>query len=85
MQFRDAETYIANENPQAAKAVAERIAEAIRLLKDNPEMGRPGRVSGTREWVVKRTPYLIAYALNEEFLIILRIIHSKRRWPLQIS
>jgi toxin ParE1/3/4 len=84
-QFKEAETYIAQENPQAAAAVAKRIAAATQLLRENPEIGRLGRVQGTREWIVKRTPYLIAYTTEGENLIILRIIHGKQRWPLQID
>ena len=57
-QFRDAEAYIAQENPQAATAVAQRIADAPQLLCNNPELGRPGRIAGTREWIVKRTDCL---------------------------
>lgn len=80
-QFKNAEMYIAKEDPQAAKAVTERIAEAIHLLLNQPQLGRPGRIRGTREWVVKQTPYLIAYAIEDDYLVVLRVIHSKRHWP----
>jgi plasmid stabilization system protein ParE len=44
-------------------------------------MGRTGRVKGTREWVVKQTPYLLAYAVENDTVQILRVIHSKQDWP----
>lgn len=84
-QFSEALNYIANDNPAAAKAIAERIAAATRLLQEQPRAGRPGRVAGTYEWVVKRTPYLIAYTVDDDQLIVLRVIHGKRRWPERIS
>lgn len=48
--------YIARDNPQAAEAVRTRILQAIRMLLSHPNIGWPGRVSGTRELVVVDTP-----------------------------
>jgi len=30
---------------------------------------------------VLRTPYILAYALSEDTLTILRVIHGSRDWP----
>ncbi len=43
-------------------------------------MGRPGHVADTREWIVRRTPYLIVYRVRAETLEILRLWHAKRDW-----
>jgi len=43
--------------------VDERIAQQLEVLTDHPEFGRPGRVDGTRELVISRTPYLVAYRI----------------------
>jgi toxin ParE1/3/4 len=51
------------------------------LLADNPHMGRPGRVPGTRELVVTRTPYIVPYRVRGDTLEILRVYHGARRWP----
>jgi toxin ParE1/3/4 len=53
----EAQTYIAQDNPQAAQAVAQRLWDAAQSLTDHPQIGRPGHVADTREWVVRRTPY----------------------------
>ena len=58
-QLTHAQDYIAQDNPAAAQAVAQRIADAVRLLPTQPWIGRTGRIEGTREWVVKQTPYLL--------------------------
>jgi len=50
--------WIAQDSPQAAKAVVERIFASLELLTSFPFMGRPGREEGTREWVVPRLPYV---------------------------
>ena len=54
---------IDQDNPRAAVMVDERIAQQLEVLTDHPEFGRPGRVDGTRELVISRTPYLVAYRI----------------------
>ena len=84
-QLEEALTYIAEENPQAARQVAERLYEAARLLSNNPTIGRPGRVNGTREWVVKGAPYLMGYHVQDNELVILALLHSKQQWPTRLD
>jgi toxin ParE1/3/4 len=47
-------------NPRAAVHIDEQIVVAARRLIEFPESGRPGRVAGTRELVIPRTPYVAA-------------------------
>jgi plasmid stabilization system protein ParE len=49
--------FIEQDDQRAATAVDERIATQVLVLLQFPEGGRPGRVEGTRELVVRRTPY----------------------------
>jgi toxin ParE1/3/4 len=51
------------------------------LLADQPQMGRPGRVSGTREFVVPRTSYIVPYRVRDNRIQVLRVYHGARRWP----
>jgi len=81
-QLTNAQDYISQNNPTAAKQIATRIVDATQLLLTQPMMGRKGRVTGTYEWVVKQTPYLIVYTTNDNTLQILRVIHSKQNWPM---
>lgn len=76
----DAQDYIARENPAVALAVAQRVWDATRQLETHPQIGRSGHVPGTREWVVRRTPYVIVYRITADTVEILRVWHSKRRW-----
>lgn len=78
--FLDAQTYIAKDNPLAAQAVAQRIDEAVRELLVHPDIGRPGQIKGTRERVVGKTPYLIAYRARGDVIELLRIWHGRRDW-----
>ena len=74
--------YIAEQSPAGAQRVVLRILHDIEhLLPDNPHMGRPGRVPGTRELVVPQTPYIVPYRVQGDAIQILRVYHSARRWP----
>ena len=75
------EGYIARDNPRAAQALIARIHRRVSMLEDHPRIGRPGRITGTRELVVGGTPYVAAYRLREQVVEIIAVIHGARRWP----
>ncbi len=77
----DAGDFIASENPQAARRMSERVNEAVEYLLDHPNMGRPGRVHGTRELVVSGTPFIVVYRIKMPSIQILRVLHHARTWP----
>ena len=74
-------TYIARENPKAATRIASALLGAVERLAEMPNLGRPGRVPGTRELVVPGTPYVIPYRLRAERLEIIAIFHARQKWP----
>lgn len=76
--------HIARENPAAAARIADLILAAVERLAEHPGIGRPGRIAGTREWVVPRTPYLIPYRLRGTALEILGVFHGRQRWPTRL-
>lgn len=73
-------SYSAAGGPSAARLVRQRIARTVELLAETP-VGHPGRVKGTYEKLVLRTPYIIAYALSDQAVTLLHVIHSHRDWP----
>lgn len=75
------EAYIAEENPDAAARTVMRVLESINDLLEFPNIGRPGRVPGTRELVVGKTPFIAVYKVKSNVLWVLRVIHGARRWP----
>jgi addiction module RelE/StbE family toxin len=76
--------YIEADNPSAAIGVDNRIREQVGDLGSFPEMGRPGRVEGTRELVIVHTPYIAAYRIADDTVKILRILHGARLWPAEL-
>ena len=77
--FADSQEYLNEESSQLAELVAGRVLSAAHQLKDHPRMGRPGH-NGSREWVVKRTPYILVYQVNGDLIEILRMWHDKQDW-----
>jgi len=61
--------------------VLSRIDQAIDRLRDHPALGRPGRVPGTRELVLPRTPYVAIYTVERRAVRILAFHHTAREWP----
>lgn len=78
----DAEAaFIAKDDAAAAHLVARRIFEAVSQLAEQPNLGRPGRVPGTRELIVSKTHYIVPYRVRGESVEILRVFHTSRRLP----
>ena len=73
--------YIAQNSPQAAVAVDDRIRERIASLVKFPKSGRLGRIKGTRELIINRTPYIAAYRILDNAVRILRVLHGTQLWP----
>jgi toxin ParE1/3/4 len=80
-QLRRIGRYIAQDSPTAAQQVVARITDAVDGLATFPNMGRPGRVIGTRELIVRGTPYIVAYRVRESAVEVLAVMHSAQQWP----
>jgi plasmid stabilization system protein ParE len=74
-------SYIAADDPLAARLVVARVFAAVAQLADQPGLGRPGRVPNTRELVVAKTRYVVPYRVKRETVEILRVFHTSRRLP----
>jgi toxin ParE1/3/4 len=79
--LEQARRYVEERNPRAAGRLWGRIRGSVERLAARPGLGRPGRIEGTRELVVPRTPYIVAYTVIGDAVMILSVIHSSRRWP----
>lgn len=73
--------YITQENPQAARRVILLIRKAAETLAQNPQIGRLGRIAGTRELTVGRFPFMLAYRIESEEIQVLSVVHTARSWP----
>jgi len=73
--------YIATDDPVAASLVVQRVLNAVDALADQPGLGRPGRIPGTRELVVSKTRYVVPYRVRGDTVEILRLFHTSRQPP----
>ena len=79
----DAEaSYLSKDSPSASSIVST-IVTAVEHLSKYPAMGRPGRVTGTRELAVPGTPYIVPYRVRADVIEIIRVFHGARKWPEQ--
>lgn len=72
--------YISDDNAEAALALLDDIEAKVDQLVDNPKLYETGRVSGTREMLVRRN-YIVVYTEDGHVVTILRILHAAQMWP----
>ena len=72
--------FIAVDNPSAALALDELIADRATALQDIPRIGRAGRVPNTFELVIQRS-YMIVYDIVGARVRILNVVNTARHWP----
>ncbi|MBB3643964.1 toxin ParE1/3/4 [Rhizobium sp. BK619] len=75
--------FIADKNVGAAIGQLDEIERQTDLLIDQPEIGRPGRIDGTRELVISRTSLIVIYRVRQKpkQVEILRLVHGAQKWP----
>jgi len=80
--LRNAYEYWAREKSvDAAEKMLDRILATVELLPNHLEMGREGRVPGTRELILRPTPFLVAYRVRRQKIEIVALLHGARKWP----
>jgi toxin ParE1/3/4 len=72
--------YISDDNPEAAQQLKDDIETKVGKLAEHPKLYRPGRVTGTREMVVRRN-YIVVYTEDTLAVTILRVLHAAQQWP----
>lgn len=72
--------FIEGNNPLAAPQLDNLVSSSVANLSEYPEMGREGRVLGTREFVVHAN-YVIVYDVRDNSMRVLRILHAAMKWP----
>jgi len=73
--------YVEQGVPEQSRRTAISIVRTIDQLRSLPDMGRPGRVNGTRELVIARLPFVVIYRHKQGTVEILRILHTAQKWP----
>jgi toxin ParE1/3/4 len=81
-QLDQARDYVAISNSaKVAARTAMHIITSVQQLVTFPMSGKPGRVAGTRELVISNSPFIAAYGIEKERIVILAIYHGAQQWP----
>jgi toxin ParE1/3/4 len=81
-QLDQAHEYITLSNSEEVAArITMPIVTSVQQLATFPMSGRPGRVPGTRELVIANTPFVVAYTIEQERIVILAVYHGAQPWP----
>lgn len=83
--LNDEAAYLAEDNPHVAAEFVLHVRNSVAVLADQPNIGRPGRITGTRELVVTRFPYILPYRVRDGSVEVLRVFHTARKWPRRMS
>lgn len=67
-------------NPIAALDIDESFEEKAALLLGHPNLGRIGRIAGTRE-LVMHPNYILIYDVIGHVVRVLNVVHAARQWP----
>lgn len=73
--------FITERNPVAALKIVRMLRSQAEGLTAHPQMGRPGRIEGTRELIIPGSPFILAYRVTVDTVDILAIRHGARLWP----
>ncbi len=73
--------FVARDSPAAASAMVAAMEARAAVLAEHPEIGRPGRMDGTRELVLSGLPYTLPYRVRDGRIEILAVFHISRAWP----
>jgi addiction module RelE/StbE family toxin len=81
-QLDQAHDYIALSNcEEVAVRITMQIVTSVEQLAAFPMSGRTGRIPSTRELVISNSPFIAAYAIEEDRIVILALYHGAQRWP----
>ena len=72
--------YIATRDVQAALELDKLFSTKANKLTAVPQLGKPGRVPGTRELVAHKR-YVLVYEVAGNQIQVLRVLHTARKWP----
>jgi len=72
--------YIEQFNQAAALDLRQTIEQGAERLPLMPFAFRPGRVPGTREYVVHPN-YILVYRVDMTRIHVLRVLHARRQYP----
>jgi len=72
--------YLQKHFPHLAEPTVRTIYKRIRSLRIEPNRGKPGHRTGTREPALTPLPYIVVYSVKTEAVEIMHIYHGAQNW-----
>jgi toxin ParE1/3/4 len=72
--------YLFEKTPEHAPRLIRELYNAAAKLTRFPDRGRPGKKKGTRELVLRGSPYIVVYKISGQALFIVRVLHGSQDW-----
>jgi toxin ParE1/3/4 len=86
--MQDIHNYLMEHSGDPERAVGA-ILKGVERLAEQPYMGRPGHIAGTRELVIARQPYIVVYGVIEDKrppeIAIYHVYHSSQNWQVYLD
>jgi toxin ParE1/3/4 len=73
--------YVGQFSWSAANRIDDTILGYVKMLGEHPHLGRVGRVAGTRELFMGKTSLIAVYAIEDEVVVVKRLLHAAQNWP----
>lgn len=73
-------SYVADRNASAAARLDALIHETVDRAAQFPNMGRKGRIDGTRE-IIAHPNYIIVYSTAGSTLDVVNVLHARQEYP----
>lgn len=79
--------FVSERNPAAAQRIAADIQSAALRLCEFPFIGQGSDAPETRQWVVRNSPYLIVYEVDDarDEIRVLGIFHGAQDWRSELK
>jgi addiction module RelE/StbE family toxin len=69
--------FIAQDNPTRATSFVRELREKMNMLREH-QLGTPGRLYGTKEWVLHQN-YIAVYRVKDDEVQILTVLHTAQK------
>lgn len=77
--IQDFTRWLARQDPRAARNMRQDLFEMVSKLSGRHDIGRPGRLDGTREKSLIKWSKVIVYERTDEILTIVSIIDTRMK------
>jgi toxin ParE1/3/4 len=81
LDLAEIRSYLSGQDPSAAQRVGSKLRDILNRLERFANLGKPGRVFGTRELItpkIGKTAYIVVYCVKQDEIQILRILPGMR-------